>query len=149
MPSRRSKAFASICSDSPSAPEASRRSPPISRPRATSAMRSRGCWRGAATWIGRSIRECQARLDRDATLLVRVAPDLRRHQSLHRDHVLYELIDGDLGALLPTRCFVLRKLSLIPVQGRKDVASAGAHGLHRHDGGDRNVVEHSGTIAWE
>jgi len=33
--------------------------------------------------------------------------------------VLHELIDGDLGALLPTRRFVFLKVCFIPVQRRE------------------------------
>jgi hypothetical protein len=63
-------------------------------------------------------------------------PDLfvaSRAELLHRDHVIYELIDGDLGALLPTRRFVCLKVSFIPVQRCEDVASAGSHSISRLD----------------
>src|SRR5918993_2737629 len=79
-------------------------------------------------------------------------PDLSaasRAELLHRDHVLYELIDGDLGALVESRGLVRLEVRFIPVQRREDVARAGSHGLHGHDGGDRNVVEDSRTIAGE
>src|SRR5688572_15632297 len=68
---------------------------------------------------------------------------------LHRDRVIHQLIDGDLGTLIEARRFVGLEVRLIPVQGRKDVASAGSHGFHRYDGGDRNVVKDRRTIAGE
>src|SRR6266550_6504175 len=73
----------------------------------------------------------------------------RRAELLHRENVLHELIDGDLGALLEARRFVFLKVSFVPVQRREDVASSGSHGLHRNDGGDRNVVKDSRTITGE
>src|SRR5688500_14820859 len=58
-----------------------------------------------------------------------------------------QLIEGDLGPLLPARRLVLLKVRLITVQRGEDVAHAGSHGYHRNDGGDRNVVKDSRTIA--
>jgi hypothetical protein len=63
--------------------------------------------------------------------------------------VRHKLIEGDLGPLLPTRRFVFLKIRFIPVQRSEDVAGAGSHALHRNDGGDRNVVKDSRTIAGE
>src|SRR5918995_388359 len=60
-----------------------------------------------------------------------------------------ELIDGDLGALVKATRFVLLQVRFMPVQRREDVASAGSHRLHRYDGGDRNVVKDSRTVAGE
>jgi ribosomal protein S18 acetylase RimI-like enzyme len=42
-----------------------------------------------------------------------------------------ELIDGDLGPLLPTGLLVSLEVGFIPVQRRKDVAGSGARGFHR------------------
>src|SRR3954469_12448979 len=74
---------------------------------------------------------------------------LSRPELLHRDHVVHELIDGDLGALVKARRFVFLDVCFIPVQRREDVARAGSHGFHRNDGGDRNVIKDGRTIAGE
>ena len=44
-------------------------------------------------------------------------------------------------------CRFVFSRSASSVQRREDVASAGSRGFHRHDGGDRNVVKGSRTIA--
>src|ERR1700733_2148742 len=72
-----------------------------------------------------------------------------RQKLLHRDHVLHELIDGDLSTLVKARRLVFLEVRFIPVQRREDVASAGSHGFHRNDGGDWNVVKDSRAIAGE
>ena len=48
---------------------------------------------------------------------------------LHRDHVLHELVNGDLGALVKARRFVCLEVRFIPVQRREDLARAGSRGL--------------------
>src|SRR5829696_6659903 len=47
-----------------------------------------------------------------------------RAELLHRDHVIHELIDGDLGALVKATRFVRLEVGFIPVQRREDIASA-------------------------
>src|SRR5262245_24117475 len=76
-------------------------------------------------------------------------PAANRPELFHRLHMRHKLFEGDLGPLLPTRRFVFLKVRFIPVQRSEDVASAGSHALHRNDGGDRNVVKDSRTIAGE
>ena len=68
-------------------------------------------------------------------------------QLFHRLHERHQLIKGDLGPLLKTRCPICLTVSFIPMQRREDVASSGSHGFHRDDGGDRNVVKDCRTIA--
>src|SRR6188474_2554472 len=67
----------------------------------------------------------------------------------HRDYVLHELIDGDLGALVKARRLICLEVRFIPVLRGEDVPRAGSHGLHCNDGGDRNVVKDSRTKAGE